>query len=191
MLWEPDVTLALDGRPGSHRLFSTADATELVADVLVARQDFLDAQPEVAAKLARVWFKSVQRANGDRPTAANLISTVASRFRDELGYEKTLKALDWAKWTELSDNVRFFGLDGSTPAFDRVYNQADSIWISYPEAEIKDRFAPAMLRNDHAVRAVWEGRGQTRSARQRRVQSGDRQQRFALVHEVGLDQLPQ
>jgi outer membrane protein OmpA-like peptidoglycan-associated protein/ABC-type nitrate/sulfonate/bicarbonate transport system substrate-binding protein len=158
-LWEPDVTLALEGRPGSHRLFSTADATELVADVLVARQDFLDAQPEAAAKLARVWFKSVARANRDRPAAANLISTVASRFRDELGYDKTLKALDWAKWTELSDNVRFFGLDGSSPAFDRVYNQADSIWIGYPEAEIKDRFAPAMLRNDRAVRAVWEAAG--------------------------------
>ena len=158
-LWEPDVTLALEGRPGSHRLFSTADATELVADVLVAREDFLDANPEQAAKLARVWFKSVAKANADRAKAANLISTVASRFRDELGYEKTLKALDWAKWTELADNVRFFGLDGSAPAFDRVYNQADSIWISYPEAEIKDRFAPAMLRNDRAVRSVWEAAG--------------------------------
>ena len=158
-LWEPDVTLALDSRPGSHRLFSTADATELVADVLVARQDFLEAEPEAAEKLARVWFKSVQRANLDRPAAANLISTIASRFRDELGYEKTLKALDWAKWTDLSDNVRFFGLDGTTPAFDRVYNQADSIWISYPEAEIKDRFAPTTLRNDRAVRSVWEAAG--------------------------------
>ena len=36
-LWEPDVTLALASRPGAHRLFSTADATELVADTLVAR----------------------------------------------------------------------------------------------------------------------------------------------------------
>lgn len=158
-LWEPDVTLALDSRPGAHRLFSTADATELVADVLVARQDFLESQPEAAAKLARVWFASVAHANQDRPAAANLIATVASRFRDELGYEKTLNALDWAKWTELADNVRFFGLDGSSPAFDRVYNQADSIWIGYPEAEIKDRFAPAVLRNDHAVRSIWEAAG--------------------------------
>jgi len=158
-LWEPDVTLALEERPGSHRLFSTADATELVADVLIARQDFLEAQPALAEKLARVWFKSVERSNLDRPAAATLISTVASRFRDELGYEKTLKALSWARWTELSDNVRFFGLDGSAPAFDRVYNQADSIWISYPEAAIKDRFAPAMLRNDSAVRRVWLAAG--------------------------------
>ena len=57
------------------------------------------------------------------------------------------------------DNARFFGLDGSAPAFDRVYNQADSIWISYPEAAIKDRFAPSTLRNDRAVRSVWEAAG--------------------------------
>ena len=158
-LWEPDVTLALEERPGSHRLFSTADATELVADVLVARQDLLESQPALAEKLARVWFKSVERANLDRAAAANLISTVASRFRDELGYDKTLKSLAWARWTELSDNVRFFGLDGTAPAFDRVYNQADSIWISYPEAAIKDRFAPGVLRNDAAVRSVWQAAG--------------------------------
>jgi outer membrane protein OmpA-like peptidoglycan-associated protein/ABC-type nitrate/sulfonate/bicarbonate transport system substrate-binding protein len=158
-LWEPDVTLALEARPGSHRLFSTADASELVADVLLARQDFLEQNAGEAAKLARVWFKAVALANRNRPAAATLISTVASRFRDELGYEKTLKALSWAKWTELGDNARFFGLDGSAPAFDRVYNQADSIWISYPEAAIKDRFAPSTLRNDRAVRSVWEAAG--------------------------------
>ncbi|HYP77830.1 MAG TPA: phosphate ABC transporter substrate-binding/OmpA family protein [Polyangiaceae bacterium] len=158
-LWEPDVTLALEERPGSHRLFSTGDATELVADVLLARQDFLQSESAVAEKLARVWFKSVERANLDRPAAANLIATVASRFRDELGYDKTLKSLSWARWTELSDNARFFGLDGSAPAFDRVYNQADSIWVSYPEAAIKDRFVPAVLRNDAAVRSVWLSAG--------------------------------
>jgi outer membrane protein OmpA-like peptidoglycan-associated protein/ABC-type nitrate/sulfonate/bicarbonate transport system substrate-binding protein len=158
-LWEPDVTLALDSRPGSHRLFSTADATELVADVLIAKKELLDNNAEIAQKLARVWFAAVAQAEKDRPAAAKLISTVASRFRDELGYDKTLKALDWAKWTDLSDNVRMFGLDGSSPAFDRVYNQADGIWINYPQAEIKDRFAPATLRDARAVQRVWEAAG--------------------------------
>ncbi len=67
--------------------------------------------------------------------------------------------MSWAKWTTLPDNVRFFGLEGSPPAFDRVYNQADGIWIGYPEAEIKDRFAPAMLRDARAVKKVWEAAG--------------------------------
>jgi outer membrane protein OmpA-like peptidoglycan-associated protein len=158
-LWEPDVTLALEARPEAHRLFSTADATELVADVLLARKSFLDSEPEVARKLARVWFRSAERATQDRAFAAKLIAASASRFRDELGVERTQRALDWAKWTTLADNVRFFGVDGSRPAFDRVYNQADSIWINYPEAQITDRFAPSVLRDDRAVRKVWEAAG--------------------------------
>ena len=158
-LWEPDVTLALASRPGAHRLFSTADATELVADTLVARREFLDLYPELAVKLARVWFAGVKKAEADRPAAARLVATVCSRFRDELGYEATLKAFNWVKWTSLGDNVRMFGLDGQPPAFDRVYNQADGIWINYPQADIKDRFVPATLRDDRVVRRIWEAEG--------------------------------
>lgn len=158
-LWEPDVSLALASRPGAHLLFSTADATELVADVLFTRKDFLDAHPDVAQKLAGVWFAAVAEGNRDKAAAAKLISSVVPRFRDELGYEKTLAALGWAKWTSLADNVKLFGVDGSAPAFDRVYNQADGIWVNYPEAEIKDRFAPSALRDDRAVRALWEASG--------------------------------
>jgi outer membrane protein OmpA-like peptidoglycan-associated protein/ABC-type nitrate/sulfonate/bicarbonate transport system substrate-binding protein len=158
-LWEPDVTLALSERKGAHRLFSTADATELVADVLLARKDLLDARPDIAEKVARVWFRAVEAAEANRPAAARLISTVCSRFKDELGYERTLGALTWAKWTTLSDNVRFFGLEGSQPSFDRVYNQADSIWINYPQAEIEHRFPPATLRDDRMVRSIWESAG--------------------------------
>jgi NitT/TauT family transport system substrate-binding protein len=158
-LWEPDVTLALAGRKGAHRLFSTADATELVADVLLTSKRLLDEHPDVAEKVAKAWFAAVAEAERDRPAAARLIATAASRFRDELGYEQTLAALSWAKWTDLRDNARFFGLDGSAPAFDRVYNQADGIWINYPQAEIKDRFAPVVLRDDRIVKRIWESAG--------------------------------
>jgi NitT/TauT family transport system substrate-binding protein len=164
-LWEPDVTLALASQPGAHRLFSTADATDLIADVLLARKQLIDLAPEVIEKLARVWFKAVERAERDRPAAARLIASAASRFRDELGYEKTFMALTWAKWTDLADNVSFFGLDGSSPAFDRVYNQADGIWINYKEAEITDRFAPVSLRDDRAVRRIWEASGRPAAAK--------------------------
>ncbi len=164
-LWEPDVTLALAERPGAHRLFSTAEATELVADVLLARQDLLDARPDVAEKLARLWFRSVQLAEANRPKAARLITDTCSRFEKELGYDKTLAALGWAKWTTLADNVRFFGLDQSTPAFDRVYNQADSIWINYPQAEIRHRFPPSTLRDARMVRNIWEAAGKPPAGR--------------------------
>jgi len=170
-LWEPDVTLALASRPGAHRLFSTADATDLVADTLVARREFLDLYPELATKLARVWFAGVKQAEADRPAAARLISRVCSRFRDEMGYENTLRSFEWVKWTDLSDNVRLFGLDGQPPGFDRVYNQADGIWVQYPQAEIKERFVPRKVRDDRVVRRIWEAEGRKVEPRAERYQT--------------------
>ena len=82
-LWEPDVTLALAERPGAHTLFSTADATHFLTDVLVARAEFLEQHGDLVDRLARVWFAGVARAERDRPAAARLIAGVVPRFRDE------------------------------------------------------------------------------------------------------------
>ena len=155
-LWEPDVSLALKGRPGSHRLFSTADATELVADVLLARKDLLSGRPEVAEKVAQVWFAGVEQAQRDRKAAARFIAKTVPRFKNELGEAGTLAALDWVAWTGISENAYFFGLDGRPAAFDRVYNQADGIWVQYPKAEISERFTPTSLRDDSIVKRLWK-----------------------------------
>jgi outer membrane protein OmpA-like peptidoglycan-associated protein/ABC-type nitrate/sulfonate/bicarbonate transport system substrate-binding protein len=163
-LWEPDVSLALASRAGAHRLFSTQQATELIADILVTRKELLDTRPDVAQKLMRVWFAGIERGDSDRAAAARAIMEASPRFRDELGYERTLSSLDWVRWSTLADNVRFFGVDGGPPAFDRAYNQADSIWINYPEAAIGSRFVPAMLRDDQIVRKVWDEQGRPASA---------------------------
>jgi outer membrane protein OmpA-like peptidoglycan-associated protein len=130
-----------------------------VADVLLARQDLLKSRPEVAEKIAKVWFAGVKQAEADRAAAARMIASVVPRFKNELGADKTLKAFDWVKWTDLGENARLFGLDGSAPAFDRVYNQADAIWTKYPQAEIKERFVPGGLRNDAIVRKLWDAQG--------------------------------
>ena len=85
-LWEPDVTLALAGRRGAHRLFSTADATELVADVLLTGKALLDDHPEVAEKVARAWFEAVAIAERDRAgcRASDLDRRVALQGRARL-----------------------------------------------------------------------------------------------------------
>ena len=158
-LWEPDVSLALASRAGAHRLFSTSQATELIADIMVARKELLDERADIAQKLARVWFAGIERGNADRAAAARTIMDASARFRDELGYERTLSSLAWVKWSTLADNVRFFGIDGGPPAFDRVYNQADSIWINYPEAAIGARFVPSALRDGQVVKKIWEDSG--------------------------------
>jgi outer membrane protein OmpA-like peptidoglycan-associated protein len=158
-IWEPDVSLALAGRPGAHRLFSTSQATDLIADILVANEQLLDARPDIAQKLVRVWFAGIEQGEANPPAAARAIMAASQRFREELGYDRTLHSLEWVSWSSLADNVRFFGIAGGAAAFDRAYNQADSVWINYPEAAITTRFVPGLLRDDRTIRQVWEASG--------------------------------
>ena len=159
-LWEPDLSLALACRPNSHILFSTKDATTLIADNLFARKDWLAANPGVAEKIARIFMKGGELGGADKKWAAKLISTVEPRFRDELGYDKTLASLDWVRWNDLADNVAYFGVDGTPPKFDMVYKQADSIWSEYTETDgtpaLSQRFVPSKLRDGSIIKAIYD-----------------------------------
>jgi outer membrane protein OmpA-like peptidoglycan-associated protein/ABC-type nitrate/sulfonate/bicarbonate transport system substrate-binding protein len=174
-VWEPDVSLAISARPGAHKLFSTAEATELLTDVLLVRQDLMDSKPALLEKIARVWFAGMAKAEADLPAAARFISSTVPRFRDELGREQTLRAFDWVRFCDLTDNVNFFALNGGRPAFDRIYNQADHIWMEYPEAEIKDRFVPATLRDARIIRRIWDTAGRKLIARAEKFEPGTAQ----------------
>lgn len=168
-LWEPDVTLALRGRPGSYRVFSTKDATTLVADVLLARKDFLDRNPFVAEKVARVFMEGGRLGRADLPAAAKLVSSVVPRFRDELKYQGTLESFAWVRWNDLGDNVGLFGLDGSAKQFDVVYQQADGIWSQYQDPNTGDpvltqRFVPATLRTAKILAPIYAEAEKERAA---------------------------
>lgn len=159
-LWEPDVTLALRGRKGSYRVFSTKDATTLVADVLLARKDFLSKHPFVAEKVARLFMEGGKIGRADLPAAARLVSSTVPRFRDELKYQGTLESFGWVRWNDLGDNVGLFGLDGSPKQFDVVYNQADRIWGEYTDPATGDpvvgqAFKPHTLRTAKILAPVY------------------------------------
>lgn len=164
-LWEPDVSLAIACRPGAYRVFSTKDADTLVADNLLATRAFLEARPDIAEKVARIFLEGGKIGNADKKAAAKLISTVEPRFRDELKYDATLESLEWVKWNDLADNVAYFGLDG-TSKFDTVYKQADSIWAEYTEPDgspaLSQRFTASKLRTDRIIRAIYDSEKKVR-----------------------------
>ena len=166
-LWEPDVSLALACRPGAYRVFSTKDADTLVADNLLGRKDFLEAHPDVAEKIARIFLEGGRIGNADKKGAAKLISTVEPRFRDELKYEATLASLDWVRWNDLGDNVAYFGLDGTPAKFDAVYKQADTIWSEYTEPDgtpaLPQRFTASKLRTPAIIKAIYESEKKVRA----------------------------
>jgi len=72
VVWEPDVTLALE-RPGSHKLVSTETANNLIADLMVAREDFIKDHPDVIRAFVAGWLAGTAEANQNPDKVVQLL----------------------------------------------------------------------------------------------------------------------
>src|SRR5882672_11318807 len=71
--WSPDVYVAAREREGGHILASTKEATNLIADIFVARGDFLEQHPEDARRFVAGWLRGVEMVRKNPDKAAVLL----------------------------------------------------------------------------------------------------------------------
>jgi len=128
VVWEPDVTAALQKRPNSHIVVSTETAQNLIADIMVAREDFIKDHPDVIKAFVQGWFDGTQEANRNPEKAVKVLMDNEPIYKD-LGPEATRKQLPKVRWADLTDNTEMFGLDGSAPLFDRIFKRASEAWV--------------------------------------------------------------
>lgn len=122
--WEPDLTSSVDARPDdAHILVSTATATHIIADTLVARQDVIDQAPATLQAFVAGWFEGIDFIKAN-PQGANEI--VAKSLK--LTPEDISGMLSGLKLTHFADNALFYGLTGSKPHFESLFNSAFVIW---------------------------------------------------------------
>jgi NitT/TauT family transport system substrate-binding protein len=132
VVWEPDVAEALQRRPNSHVLVSTREARKLIADVMVAREDFIHDHPEVIQAFVEGWVvDGTVKANREPDTVVRLLMENEPLYRD-LGAETTTRNLATVKWADLADNTEMFNLDhqDSQPLFDRIFSRAAKTWLA-------------------------------------------------------------
>ena len=125
-VWEPDVNQALK-RSGSHVLLSSRDMPNLIADVMVAQQEFIDAHPKTMEAFVRGWLDGVAEAKSNPDLAAQLLVDNEPLFRD-LGIPATKDSLAWVYWPDLADNASMFGLNGKPAVFDALFSNAAQTW---------------------------------------------------------------
>jgi NitT/TauT family transport system substrate-binding protein len=128
VVWEPDVTEALQKRPNSHIVVSTKTAANLIADVMVAREDFIQKHPDVIKAFIAGWFDGTAEANRNPEKAVEVLMENEPLYK-ELGADTTREQLSVVRWADLADNTKMFGLDGSEPLFDRLFQQAGKSWV--------------------------------------------------------------
>jgi NitT/TauT family transport system substrate-binding protein len=152
VVWEPDVTEALQKRPGSHILVSSKTAANLIADLMVAREEFIRQHPQVVQAFVQGWLDGTVEANRNSDLAARLLMENEPLYK-ELGEQTTRAGLATVKWADLSDNTKMFGLDGSEPLFDRIFRQASLAWVR--RGYIGQPVPPSQAKDDRFLRQIY------------------------------------
>jgi outer membrane protein OmpA-like peptidoglycan-associated protein/ABC-type nitrate/sulfonate/bicarbonate transport system substrate-binding protein len=121
--WEPDLSGAVTARGAeAHVLVSTTAATNVIADVLVARQEILDQAPESIASFVGGWFDGIEYMKKD-PSGANAVIGDALK----LDSDTVSGMLSGLKLTPFADNAQFLGL-GTKGHFETLFDTAFRIW---------------------------------------------------------------
>jgi outer membrane protein OmpA-like peptidoglycan-associated protein/ABC-type nitrate/sulfonate/bicarbonate transport system substrate-binding protein len=122
--WEPDLSGAVSARgDDAHILISTTAATNVIADVLVARQEIIDQAPQTLAAFVAGWFEGIEAMKKD-PAGTNQV--IANALK--LDTDTVSGMLSGLKLTPFADTAQFFGLAGSKPHFETLFDTAFRIW---------------------------------------------------------------
>ncbi|MBI2443778.1 MAG: ABC transporter substrate-binding protein [Candidatus Magasanikbacteria bacterium] len=151
VLWEPDVKQALK-KQSAHVLISTQDFPNIIADVMVAKQEFINAHPKAIEAFVRGWLDGVEEAKRNPDFAAQVLVENEPLFAD-LGIGTTKESLSWVYWPNLEDNARMFGLDGQPALFDSVFANASEVWKSL--GMIEKPLDAVQAKDDSVIRKIY------------------------------------
>ena len=123
--WSPDVYVAAREREGGHILASTKEASNLIADVFVARGDFLEQHPEDARRFVAGWLKGVEMVQKNPDRAAVLLQKSLTGVNT---LEDAKDMLEDVKLPSFAENRAFFDPRGSLVNYFTIYQTAQNIW---------------------------------------------------------------
>lgn len=157
-IWEPHLSQAVE-KGGGKLLVSTTVATNLVADVLFARQKFLDQHADVMPAFIKAWLGGVARTKADPERTVRLASEA---FKQTPGETRAL--LGKLKLATFADNRAFFGLETETSPAAALLTEAGEIWkregviqsVPDPKKVVRTKFLEAIAGDYRDERVVEE-----------------------------------
>jgi len=111
IVWSPDDEIAVRETPGSKVLQSTREASNIIADVYMVKNEYLKNNKDKIAKFYEGWMKAVAEINsnkGNKQKAAKILAEVTG-----LPGGDAMGMIDNVRLTNHGDNVNFFGQNTS------------------------------------------------------------------------------
>ncbi|MBN1782784.1 OmpA family protein [bacterium] len=120
--WSPDVYIAARERAGGKILMSTREATNLIADIFVARGDFIEKYPKAVEAFVKGWLEGVDKVHQNPQPVIRLM---ADGFN--LPMEDSEAMLGDVHLPNAADNVAFFNPYDPT-GYDAIFDKSSRLW---------------------------------------------------------------
>lgn len=75
IMWEPELSEALESVEGAHAVVTSADYPETIMDSLVVNTAYAEAHPEIVEAVAEAWYKAVDFMNENPDEAYALMAS--------------------------------------------------------------------------------------------------------------------
>jgi NitT/TauT family transport system substrate-binding protein len=149
--WSPDVYVAARERQGGHILASTKEASNLIADIFVARGDFVEKYPEDVRRFVGGWLRGVDMVAQNPERAAVLLQKSLTGVNT---LEDAKAMLEDVKLPDFAENRAFFDPQGSLVNYNTIYQTAQGIWRKI--GKISDVYQPHQTTDTRFVEAAAE-----------------------------------
>lgn len=154
VVWSPDDEACLSAVAGSRVLESSKSASNIIADVFIAKKEWIDKNPKRLQQLYEGWMKGAAEINTD-PTAKRRAAKILSENFEGINEEWAMKAIDNVRLCTHGDNLNFYGQNPEYKGVtgDRLYGRMSQVYADL--GYIKGR-TPSWreISNSTAVRAT-------------------------------------
>jgi len=133
IMWEPELSEAIESVDGAHALVTSADYPETILDSLVVNTQYAEENPEVVAAVEEAWYKAVDymRENPD-----DAYALMASGF-EEVSAEDIAGDSEGLKFFGRDENKALLSGDGVKSIKDISQDMAD-FWMAKGECDTND-----------------------------------------------------
>jgi NitT/TauT family transport system substrate-binding protein len=170
--WEPEMSDALAKRAGASKLYDTAAANRLVADIVVVSESYAEHNPKTLIAFIEGWLEAAAFTRDSPSRAYNLIGSVKD-FNIPADAAKAMLA--GVHLADFADNRQFFGAPNQDSDYTNIFRLANEMYrelrlirrIENPEGSVDYRFLDSI-----GDRGVFPAESSERPARYRRPAPG-------------------
>ncbi len=133
IMWEPELSEALDSVDGAHTLVTSADYPDTILDSLVVNTDYAEEHPEVVEAMEEAWYQAIDFLNENPDEAYEIM---ASGF-DEVTAEDVAEDVEGLVFYGREDNESLNDESNSDSIYEISQNMAD-FWMEKGECDTDD-----------------------------------------------------